>query len=418
MQAVFRLILEGLAMFAGSWAAGCVPLYVRMDQGKFCILALFGAGLLIGAALAVILPEGIETLSRAMLANQKSDDLVESMNTTIGWSLVAGFCTMFLIDNLFPSPHADHHPKNDSEHAIGVQDNDSAACLEEISMSSQNHHDGSADSEFTLHNPHDHFTLQQMDRQYQQRRHSTDGSLSPLPMTTINTREPEVSGSDGWQNQIHKQSQWRRILAQLGMALSPCRLPSTLIGILVHSCADGLALGAAVAASAAAQTGTDEHSSSLEIIVFLALLLHKAPAAFGLITTLKQQGFARYKLGIWLTVFAASAPLAALVTFAVFLLVNPTSNQHELREMDEPAVQPWTGIIMLYSAGTFLYVAMAHTLTEAVQHAKILKARANTQNISRSDNGGNTITSLGLLDIAVLLLGVILPPLVSKDHDG
>ncbi|KAJ2809390.1 hypothetical protein H4R20_000115 [Coemansia guatemalensis] len=338
------------------------------------------------------------------------------MNTTIGWSLVAGFCTMFLIDNMFPSAHADHARKREdgSGRGLGEQDNDSAACLEEIPMSPQ---DGRAESEFTLNSPHDHFTQQQQDcHQQQQRRHSADDSLSSLPMTTVNTREPGVPVSDGWNHQAHKQQpQWRRILSQLCMALSPHRLPSTLIGILVHSCADGLALGAAVAASAA-QTGTDtnEHSSSLEIIVFLALLLHKAPAAFGLITTLKQQGFARYKLGVWLTVFAASAPLAALVTFAVFLLASPASHQHELRRgTEEPAVQPWAGIVMLYSAGTFLYVAMAHTLAEAVHHAKSLRARAKQNN-----SNGSNFASLGLLDIAVLLLGVILPPLVSKDHDG
>ncbi|KAJ2526734.1 hypothetical protein IWW43_006234, partial [Coemansia sp. RSA 1935] len=135
MQAVFRLVLEGLAMFAGSWAAGCVPLYVKMDQGKFSILALFGAGLLIGAALAVILPEGIDTLSRSMLSGKHqsdTDEPVESMSSTIGWSLVAGFCTMFLIDNIFPS----HHSHDDEGNGMAVQhDNDSAACLEEIPMS-------------------------------------------------------------------------------------------------------------------------------------------------------------------------------------------------------------------------------------------------------------------------------------------
>ncbi|KAJ2617526.1 hypothetical protein H4S08_000274 [Coemansia sp. RSA 1365] len=428
MQAVFRLILEGLAMFAGSWVAGCVPLYVHMDQRKFSIMALFGAGLLIGAALAVILPEGVEALSKAMLTKQQNkdtDELVESMNTTIGWSLVAGFCTMFLVDNIFPSAHADHDQQRmgPSERGIEQQVNDGAACLEDIQMSAQGQHiNGRTESESTLHTSHDHFTQQQRDRQYQQnqqRQHSADDSLSSFPMTTVNTREPEAPESGIWNLQAHKQQpRWRRILVQLCMALTPHRLPSTLIGILVHSCADGLALGAAVAASAA-HTGADsEHSSSLEIIVFLALLLHKAPAAFGLITTLKQRGFAKYKLGVWLTVFAASAPLAALVTFAVFLLVNPLSDQQELRRgTDEPTVQPWTGIVMLYSAGTFLYVAMVHTLTEAVYHAKALRSHAKqNQNNSRLDNV-SPITSLGLLNIAVLLLGVILPPLVSKDHD-
>ncbi|KAJ2891088.1 hypothetical protein GGI21_005958, partial [Coemansia aciculifera] len=205
----------------------------------------------------------------------------------------------------------------------------------------------------------------------------------------------------------------------LASALSPRYLPSTLIGILVHSCADGLALGAAVAsANAAADKGSaggEEHSSSLEIIVFMALLLHKAPAAFGLITTLKQQGYAAYKLSVWLTVFAASAPLAALATFSIFLLAQPAAPGGGHVSEKPAGVQPWAGIVMLFSAGTFMYVAMAHTLAEAVHQAKALRAKAKS---SATNAVKANVAGLSFLDIAVLLLGVILPPLVSKDHDG
>ncbi|KAJ2383940.1 hypothetical protein H4S02_005055 [Coemansia sp. RSA 2611] len=397
MIAAVRLALEGVALFIGSWAAGSVPLYVKMDQSKFSILALFGAGLLIGAALAVILPEGVETLSRSLLADKHADtdDLVESMNSTIGWSLVAGFCTMFLIDSVFPSHH--HEQSGSDDAALTQHDNDSAACLEEIPMADRADRDAgpAAQSEFTLHG--------------QYARRSADDSASELPAASPT---PTVHpADDGWTQapQTQPQPQWRRILGQLRLALSPRHLPSTLIGILVHSCADGLALGAAVAASAAQSADAAAHTSSLEVVVFLALLLHKAPAAFGLITTLKQRGHAAYKLGIWLSVFAASAPLAALLTFAVFSVVQP---KHQAGS--EAAVQPWAGVVMLYSAGTFLYVAMAHTLAEAVHQAKLVRARAKAS----LHNGKPQAAALGFIDIGVLLLGVILPPLVSKDHDA
>ncbi|KAJ1739376.1 hypothetical protein LPJ55_005095 [Coemansia sp. RSA 990] len=392
-------------MFAGSWAAGCVPLYVKMDQGKFSILALFGAGLLVGAALAVILPEGVETLSKAMLAKKapSPDDLVESINSTVGWSMVAGFCTMFLIDNLFPSHHTHEEVRQEAQ-----PDNDSAACLEEIPMAQRGTNIRDT-SEFTLHNLPDG---------YGQRGHTMgDESTSSLsvisPTATLQHQQRDIeNGHDTeWQQAAASKPQWRRVLGQLLRALSPRYLPSTLIGILVHSCADGLALGAAVAASAAQSSNSpsQDHTSSLEIIVFLALLLHKAPAAFGLITTLKQQGYASYKLSIWLTVFAISAPLAALLTFAVFSMVGSTPKAHP---GEEPAVQPWAGVIMLYSAGTFLYVAMAHTLVEAIHQAKMLRAKAKAGLQSETP-----IAGLSFIDIGVLLFGVILPPLVSKDHD-
>ncbi|KAJ2596160.1 hypothetical protein GGF39_003555, partial [Coemansia sp. RSA 1721] len=388
MQAVFRLILEGLAMFAGSWAAGCIPLYVRMDQSKFNILALFGAGLLIGAALAVILPEGIETLARALLSSnhknaQQVDEIAESLNNTVGWSLVAGFCTMFLIDNLCGSGHSHSAP-----------DNDSATCLDEIQMTPAGANPGMAASEFTLHSPQN----ATLDNHHHHHQHDEDDD------SVVNTRGAWTEG--------RQRTKWMQTVRNVLGALSPMSLPSTLIGILVHSCADGLALGAAVAAASSSSSSSstdtsDDHTSSLELIVFMALLLHKAPAAFGLITTLKQQGFPKYKLSVWLTVFAASAPLAALATYSVVLLIG-----NHNKNMNSGGIGPWAGTIMLFSAGTFMYVAMAHTLAEAVHQARMLRAK------SLAHSSKPVFGALSLVDIVVLLAGVILPPLVSKDHDG
>ncbi|KAJ1949873.1 hypothetical protein FBU59_000951 [Linderina macrospora] len=416
MQAVFRLVLEGLAMFAGSWAAGCIPLYVRMEASRFNIIALFGAGLLIGASLAVILPEGVETLMRALDANKSKsgseDSLIDTVNNTIGWSLVAGFSIMFLIDNAFPSHHAhgNSSPNDHSECPNETHATDSAACLDQIQLSARG-----ANSEYTLHEPG--FRSQQPNDAMPFVIGDDDERRGVSPLGSGNR---DLDNHDEWIRPAYAQPKWRRVLGQVGSALSPRSLPSTLIGILVHSCADGLALGAAVAAASAAQkkptvgspnaVAADDHTSSLEIIVFLALLLHKAPAAFGLITTLKQQGYAPYKLSVWLTVFAASAPLAALVTYAIFsIFASPAPGHHS-------EAHSWTGTIMLFSAGTFMYVAMAHTLTEAIHQAKALRAREKAAR--QGGSMANVVGSLSLLDIVVLLFGVILPPLVSKDHDG
>lgn len=56
------------------------------------------------------------------------------------------------------------------------------------------------------------------------------------------------------------------------------------IGLVVHAAADGVALGAAA---------TTSHAD-VEIIVFLAIMLHKAPAAFGLVTFLLHEGIERF----------------------------------------------------------------------------------------------------------------------------
>lgn len=56
------------------------------------------------------------------------------------------------------------------------------------------------------------------------------------------------------------------------------------IGLVVHAAADGVALGAAAT--------TSHHD--VEMIVFLAIMLHKAPAAFGLVSFLLHEGIDRY----------------------------------------------------------------------------------------------------------------------------
>ena len=66
----------------------------------------------------------------------------------------------------------------------------------------------------------------------------------------------------------------------------PGELPfftSTFVGLLVHNVADGMAMGAAAA-------GTNKE---LETLVFLAIVMHKAPAAFALCTVLLAEARSR-----------------------------------------------------------------------------------------------------------------------------
>lgn len=69
--------------------------------------------------------------------------------------------------------------------------------------------------------------------------------------------------------------------------------------------ADGVALGAAVTTS----------RTDVEMIIFLAIMLHKAPASFGLVTFLLHEGLDKSKIKKHLLFFSLSAPIGALVTF-------------------------------------------------------------------------------------------------------
>ncbi|UXI14665.1 hypothetical protein NH340_JMT00608 [Sarcoptes scabiei] len=108
------------------------------------------------------------------------------------------------------------------------------------------------------------------------------------------------------------------------------------IGLIVHSAgdfmhtilnADGIALGAAA---------TTSHTD-VEMIVFFAIMLHKAPAAFGLVTFLLHEGLDRNKTRRHLIMFSLSAPIASFITYFGI----SSSAQETLSEYNA------TGIIMI-----------------------------------------------------------------------
>ncbi len=84
---------------------------------------------------------------------------------------------------------------------------------------------------------------------------------------------------------------------------------TTTLGLVVHAAADGIALGAAAATN----------QLDVEVIVFLAIMLHKAPAAFGLVTFLLHEGLDRNRARKHLLIFSLSAPLLAVTTY-IFLV--------------------------------------------------------------------------------------------------
>merc|ERR1711988_2088569 len=77
------------------------------------------------------------------------------------------------------------------------------------------------------------------------------------------------------------------------------------LGLVVHAAADGVALGAAATTN----------QTDVEMIVFLAIMLHKAPASFGLVTFLLHEGLDRGKVRKHLLIFSLAAPSAAVLTF-------------------------------------------------------------------------------------------------------
>lgn len=69
---------------------------------------------------------------------------------------------------------------------------------------------------------------------------------------------------------------------------------------------------------------------------------------------------------------------------------------------------PITGVAMLFSAGTFLYVSTVHVLNELIQ------GHASVDGSGRTGNGGSN--KLSNLELVMLAVGALLPVTFSVLH--
>ncbi|KAA1136704.1 hypothetical protein PGTUg99_037251 [Puccinia graminis f. sp. tritici] len=87
-------------------------------------------------------------------------------------------------------------------------------------------------------------------------------------------------------------------------------------------------------------------------------MVHKAPAAFGMVAVLLAEGLSTGAVRRILLAFSLAAPMGALTTWTGLALVDRlTGRPADLPEKAEDAFQWWIGVTLLFSAGTFLFVA-------------------------------------------------------------
>ncbi|XP_033212546.1 zinc transporter ZIP9 isoform X2 [Belonocnema kinseyi] len=276
MDETFVLWMLSFVMLIGSYLAGSIPLIMNLSEDKLQLVSVLGAGLLVGTALAVIIPEGI----RVLLTSSANSELQGShdLHSLIGVSLILGFVFMLLVDQC-------------SAHKTGGKERSFTATL----------------------------------------------------------------------------------------------------GLVVHAAADGVALGAAATTSQA----------DIEVVVFFAIMLHKAPAAFGLVSFLLHEGVDRKKISRHLFIFSLAAPILTIVTYFGI----GKEGKETLSSVNA------TGLAMLFSAGTFLYVATVHVLPE-------LMARSNDSFTYLPSVEGTLppTSNMKMLHIVVLVVGSFLPALMTTGH--
>ncbi len=142
---------------------------------------------------------------------------------------------------------------------------------------------------------------------------------------------------------------------------------SATIGLVIHSAVDGLALGASVT------SGTE-----IGLIVFAAIMLHKGPTAFGLSSFLAHNKTEKTRSQLYLLLFALTSPIAAILAF------------YTLRD-SALASDVNVGLALLFSAGTFLYVATVDVLPEVHSH-------------EHNDESPSSFVVLGMLQVLLITL--------------
>ncbi|KAJ3717162.1 Zinc/iron permease [Lentinula raphanica] len=293
---MFGLLMMVALLGASSFGCGMLPLSFVFSKSHLARLTTLGSGLLLGTALGVIIPEGIEALADAHPSS-------EIATSRVALALLCGFTFMLVIEQLF-STHS-HSPASGSNPASSFKP------------------DNSSEVQF-------------------------DAELG------------ELEGEQGMPNRstagIHQESSSSQIQA----------IPLTL-GLVIHSLADGFALGVSFFPSNEA-TG----SSSLSVIVFLAIIIHKLPTSLALTSSLLATSLSRPDCKKHLAIFSASTPIAAILSYSALSFFGGSEHAD------------WPGIALLLSGGTFLNVAT------------LVSHHSEANNSEMSEKGRLSLTILGI----------------------
>ncbi|KAK3671955.1 hypothetical protein LTR78_008130 [Recurvomyces mirabilis] len=386
---LLMLILLCAVMGIASFLAGILPLLFSLSERQLRLITALGTGVLVGTSLIVIIPEGVETLysagkegghghgherRAAVLQGRRHVGL--SKPAAVSWS--------------------NHERRDDVLDSLGVDGNIAVwetteqSAAQDITIPStsagETGHDEDEEDDHDHTGPEPHawvglslvsgFVLMYLidtlpralaSSQTKPRRFSISLISLSFNHSADNTAEAETPTQESSSG-----------------PMSTANLPkpnSTTLGLLIHATADGIALGA----SSASNTNT---GNRLTLVIFLALMLHKAPAAFGLTAVLLKQGLSKRMARAHLIVFSLAAPVGAIGTWIVAKMFAGGSSAMSGRE--PASTQFATGVLLLFSGGTFLYVAV-HTMLES--------SSGGHEHDGNGQVGGNGYLGLGNLDV-------------------
>ncbi|KDQ62606.1 hypothetical protein JAAARDRAFT_189904 [Jaapia argillacea MUCL 33604] len=264
------IILMSIALAGASYGIGVLPLSVTFSKSTLGALTALGTGLLLGAGLGIIIPEGVETLASAYAGS-------DFPTSTISIALLLGFTFMLGVEQ-FTSSHS-HSPLITPSITLEMNHSKELPSLPDVEF---------------------------------------DAELDDL----------EDQATHSSRHSIEAQSDIQKVA-----------VPLTL-GLFIHGLADGLALG--VSSLSDSSSGG---LSDLSLVVFLALLIHKAPTTLAFTMSLLSTSLSRSQCKRHLALFSASTPIGAISSYFLLSIFGAGGGGK------------LTGFALLVSGGSFLYVA-------------------------------------------------------------
>ncbi|KAK7207027.1 ZIP zinc transporter-domain-containing protein [Myxozyma melibiosi] len=415
LSGILSLLMLSLLMLVASFASGMLPLVVSLSPDRLRAVSTVGMGVLMGTSLIVIIPEGVETLYSVPRPRHRRPKIPSGLGSIVPpldhnpfnsgnakdgadgevegrdpvkRGVSAALETIGLRIRETPPHHDQDDPatkpldgeddeddedKNDSddlEPSDGKSSEDSDSDDDDDDDDDEDTEDGAPSIPGNPRPPSSRPSASDSTHKY-----VGIALISGFIMMYLIDKLPAILGGNGMAAHLHHRRSIDDVaelqtfssssgatsglspeeglgMASLSSRSSPPPSVGPLIsGLVIHAAADGIALGASAASS----------SVALETIVFFAILIHKAPAAFGLSAVLLRNGISRGAVKKHLFIFSIAAPIGAVVTWMIIMMIGSNSG--------DATIQWWTGIILLFSGGTFLYVAV-HVMNDSEAEGK------------------------------------------------
>ncbi|KAL2064547.1 hypothetical protein VTL71DRAFT_3684 [Oculimacula yallundae] len=361
LDGLFMLLGLSVVMALASFLAGALPLSMTLSSSQLRLISTIGMGVLVGTSLIVIIPEGIEAVytageatglhTRGLRLGARTNEIRwvgSGVHRYMGRDLGMGGSSRESAipkDLVYGKLPREELPPPATEPAKEVP----PPPKKEEEPAHADHHDPptfyigfSLILGFILM-----FLIDKLPRHAQEH-------IQPPPATrhiSLNNLSQGLHSSADAHSPTSSTSDTESFLHSLAPSPKQTRSLATTTGLVIHAAADGIAMGASASTA----------NTKLSFIIFIAIMIHKAPAAFGLTSVLLKQGLSKRAARGHLMVFSAAAPIGAVGTWC---LVGVLGGEH----LEGERGQWWTGMLLLFSAGTFLYVAMHAMQEDSSEH--------------------------------------------------